>query len=151
LALDVVPTKQYAANSPWQQLSILAQPDPELPAGHAARTEAAVSQTGLREPPPRHAHAPLPARRPSGAADPGSEPPASPAHSQPGDGVALWADRSTSGRLTFLPFGANMSLEPYLRSPGCGSIMAASYRPTSRAWSRLRPPRSAQIVRVQRG
>ena len=51
------------------------------------------------------AHAPVPAGRPRGTADPHRRPPAPPAHSQPCDGIAVWSDRSTSGCLIYLPFG----------------------------------------------
>ena len=51
------------------------------------------------------AHAPVPAGRPRGTADPDRRPPAPPAHSQPCDGIAVWSDRSTSGCLIYLPFG----------------------------------------------
>ena len=93
-ALDVVPTKHYAANSAWQQLEHpRPQPDPELPAGHPRGAEAAVAEADLRVPVPQHAHAPVPPHRPGRAPDPTRRPERAPPDQEPRDGDAVWADR----------------------------------------------------------
>src|SRR5262249_10077821 len=66
-----------------------------------------VPQADLCLPVPQPAHAAVSAHRPGRAPDsPRGSERAAP-HRELGDGVALWAYRSTAGRLIYLPIGAN--------------------------------------------
>ena len=155
-ALDVVPTKHYAANSAWQQLEHpRPQPDPQLPAGDPRRTEAPVPQAHLRLPLPQHAHAPVPAHRPGRAPDPPRRPERAPPDQEPRDGDAVWADRSPSGGLIYSPIGAKSpppALAHELLDPNADEADLPSLRVLPRVEERLEqsPNLALQLVLASR-
>src|SRR5262249_52697344 len=83
------------------------QSDPPLPTGHPSGAETPVPQADRCLPVPQPAHAAVSAHRPGRAPDsPRGSERAAP-HRELGDGVALWAYRSTAGRLIYLPIGVS--------------------------------------------
>jgi hypothetical protein len=105
--LDVVPTKHYAANSAWQQFSVLPQSHPQFPTRDSGDAQASLAQADLHASLPQYAHPALPAHRPGGPAHPHRRPPGPAAHQQPGHATALRCGRSAPCGLNYLPFRAN--------------------------------------------
>ena len=110
-ALDVVPTKHYAATSAWQQLSILAHNlIRNFQLADPGRAKAPVPEAHLRLPLPQHADAPASPHRPGGPLDPPRRSERAPPHSQCRDGDPVWADCSPACGLIYSPIGVKCPL-----------------------------------------